>query len=92
MRAYRIERSTMAWNHILRQIENGNQPIHKAELAHGRTMLDKFVADIKQALEHDDNHYHNRGVELPEGMSNSNDPVVPYQRLRDLEKEVHHGE
>ena len=74
MRAYRIERSTMEWNHILRQIENGNKPIYKKEEEAGETVLDRFVADVKQALEHNDNHFHNKGVPLPERMSNSNDP------------------
>lgn len=84
MRAYRIERSTMEWVHILRLIESGNKPIYIKESETGVTLLDEFVADLMQMIEHDSNHVHNKGTELPERMSNSNDPVMSWREHRQM--------
>lgn len=69
MRCYGIERSTSEWRHLMKQIDNGNKAIRKHEQEAGRTLLDTFMDDVKQALEHDDNHFHTRSTTLPERMT-----------------------
>jgi len=76
MREYSITRSTMEWTRIINAIQSGHVSAETGSL----------INDVCQALEHDNNHVHGKGIELPDRMSSSNDPVIPWRNGTVAEK------